>query len=440
MKKPPARLRAPMAERSQHVINRSNTVKRHSGSKPKLREDEGWPKKIGKAAYYGLIGDIVRTIEPHTEADPANLMVSTLLSFGNAIGRSAWIKLGPTRHYANNFAALVGDSARGRKGTGLDENEELYKAVEKIGDTDLWTSRIRGGLSTGEGMIAQLVDKEDEEVDKRLMLRVNEFAALLTVMCRPDNTMSPILRGAWDSGNLEVMTRNNPLRTEGAHVSLLANVTTEELRKRLSEVDRANGFANRFLFVMVRQTKFLPHAKRPRYEPIAGLLLKALRAGSRVGQVRWAMDAKELWEKEYVRLSIGPPEPLLSAVTARSAQHVARLAMIYALTDGPNENRQVFIREEHLRAALEVWRYCEDSARYIFGSSLGDDTADKIMEALRKHDDGLTRAEIYKDVFNCKTKSEEIQRALNFLASKGLAEMEEIKGNGRTSHVWYVAD
>ncbi len=32
-----------------------------------------WPEPLADEAFYGLAGDIVRTIEPHTEADPAAL-------------------------------------------------------------------------------------------------------------------------------------------------------------------------------------------------------------------------------------------------------------------------------------------------------------------------------------------------------------------------------
>ena len=32
-----------------------------------------WPQPLAEEAFYGLAGDIVHTIEPHTEADPAAL-------------------------------------------------------------------------------------------------------------------------------------------------------------------------------------------------------------------------------------------------------------------------------------------------------------------------------------------------------------------------------
>ena len=34
-----------------------------------------WPEPLGKAAFHGLAGDFVRLVEPHTEADPAALLL-----------------------------------------------------------------------------------------------------------------------------------------------------------------------------------------------------------------------------------------------------------------------------------------------------------------------------------------------------------------------------
>jgi predicted ArsR family transcriptional regulator len=42
-----------------------------------------------------------------------------------------------------------------------------------------------------------------------------------------------------------------------------------------------------------------------------------------------------------------------------------------------------------------VWRYCDDSARYIFGELLGDPLADEILQLLRATGrQGMTRTEI----------------------------------------------
>jgi hypothetical protein len=39
-----------------------------------------WPDPLGESAFRGLAGEIVRSIEPHSEADPAGLLVQLLVA------------------------------------------------------------------------------------------------------------------------------------------------------------------------------------------------------------------------------------------------------------------------------------------------------------------------------------------------------------------------
>ncbi len=45
-----------------------------------------WPGPLATEALRGLAGEIVRVIEPHSEADPAALLIQFLTAFGNAVG------------------------------------------------------------------------------------------------------------------------------------------------------------------------------------------------------------------------------------------------------------------------------------------------------------------------------------------------------------------
>jgi len=65
---------------------------------------------------------------------------------------------------------------------------------------------------------------------------------------------------------------------------------------------------------------------------------------------------------------------MFGQVTARAAQQVLRLSLVYAKLDGARR-----IKRQHLEAGLEVWRYCEDSCRYIFGDLIGDSTAETLL-------------------------------------------------------------
>ena len=51
------------------------------------REARNLPEPLRNEAFYGLAGNVVRIIEPHSETDPAALLMQFLGVFGNVIGR-----------------------------------------------------------------------------------------------------------------------------------------------------------------------------------------------------------------------------------------------------------------------------------------------------------------------------------------------------------------
>lgn len=379
-------------------------------------------------AYCGLVGEIVETIEPETEADPALILIGTLLAFGNWIGRKPYYQVESTRHYTNEFALFVGQSSKGRKGTGWDRIRALYIAAADCGNrNDIWSSRIKGGLSSGEGIIGQFTDAD---ADKRLMCVEPEFARTLAACERNGSTLSAIIRDAWDQGRLATLTRQ-PLEVDDAHVSIIGHITDTELRKRLSNTDAANGFANRFLFVHVERSQLLAHGGDDiDFKPLAQRLWTARTKAQGINRMTWTAKAAKQWEDAYAELSRDRGN-IIGGVSNRAEAHVIRLAMIYALMDCKD---QIFTR--HLDAALEVWRYCEDSARHIFQSMTGDSTADKILAAL-KQDEPTKLSEINRLLSNHKS-SAEVENALALLLKNKLVERTFVgNGKGRPAELWF---
>jgi hypothetical protein len=234
---------------------------------PEPQPDAGWPKLDTDKAYIGLVGDIIRTIEPTTEADPIAILLQLLTCFGNAVGRQPYYRVEADKHYPNLFCLLVGSSSKGRKGT---SRQRVMEPME-LADVEWESTRVESGLSSGEGLIYAVrderkgLDKNGDEVvldagasDKRLMIFEGEFASTLAVMRRDGNTLSPIIRNSWDGLRLSVLTRKEPLRSTDALVSIVAHITAEELRRELDRVSMANGFANRFLMACVKRSKLLP--------------------------------------------------------------------------------------------------------------------------------------------------------------------------------------
>lgn len=98
--------------------------------------------------------------------------------------------------------------------------------------------------------------------DKRLLVVEEEFASILKVIGRKENILSPVMRQAWDDGKLQVITKNSPACATDAHVSFVGHITKQELNRYLGTTECGNGFANRFLWVCVRRSKYLPEGAR----------------------------------------------------------------------------------------------------------------------------------------------------------------------------------
>jgi len=253
--------------------------------------------------------------------------------------------------------------------------------------------------------------------DKRLLIVESELASALRVMGREGSTLSPLIRQAWDTGDLRVLTKNSPAKATGAHIGIIGHITRDELLRFLTSTETGNGFANRFLWVCAKRSKLLPEGGQIHavdFSTMIQRLTNAANASQNAGELPRDQAARDIWREVYPVLSEGKMG-MLGSATSRAEAQVLRLALVYAVLD-----RARSIAAEHLLAALAVWDYCEASARYIFGDSLGNPEADKILQALRLVQAGLTRTEV-RDLFGRNRSSLEIDAALTALEERGLA-------------------
>jgi hypothetical protein len=344
----------------------------------------------------------------------------------------------------------VGPTASAAKGTSWKRVANVLAAV----DPDWAAQRVRNGLATGEGLIWHVRDpilgpiksvKHGQEsyhegvtdpgvTDKRLLAIEEEFARVMSAAGRPGNTLSPLLRQAWDSGRLEGLTKGKPAACAAPHVSLIAHCTPLELAGCLTRTDCSNGFGNRFLMLCARRSKLLPDGgalEPPGLAPLVDGLRAAADFARAAGELRRDSEARELWHAEYPRLVEGPGG-LAGALLARAAPHVMRLACLYALLDHSPQ-----VRAAHLHAALAFWDYCRRSVRHVFGDALGDPVADASDEALRQAPDGLGRDQIRNDVFNRHRSAAVVARALHTLRGLGRAHARLAATGGRPEERWY---
>jgi hypothetical protein len=377
------------------------------------------------------------------------VLIQVLVAVGNAIGRRPYFRVEADRHYLNLFTVLVGETSKARKGTSWGRVRWLLEQVDQA-----WTEqRIKSGLSSGEGLIwsvrdpimarekvrehgrvvaTQEVEADPGEPDKRLLVHEPEYAVVLRQIERQGNTLSAVLRQAWETGTLRTLTKNSPAQATGAHISTIGHITAEELRRYLTTTEAASGFGNRNLWLCVRRSKCLPRGGQAvDLAPFVERLRAAVTFARNLGEMDLDPTAGAVWEKVYPTLSEGKPG-LSGALIARGEAQTMRLACLYALLDC-----SALVRPEHLLAALALWDYCERSVRHVFGESLGDPVADELLLLLRGAKGGLTRTEI-RDFFGKHQPADRLARALGLLLKHNLARREQQQTAGRPAERWHA--
>jgi hypothetical protein len=409
------------------------------------------PPILGEAAYHGPVGQFLRAVAPYTEATDAAILGHLLAALGVYIGS------GPLAHGTKEPArvntVIVGPTSTGRKGTSLTPVDELMRVV----DEKFWKDQRVGGLSTGEGLVARVADIKrwnDETkayditpVEKRLYVVEEEFSKVLAQLRRDGNILSQVLRESYDSGNLSVMTRREPLQAFGAHIAITGHITPEELHDRFNHIEMANGFGNRFLWFAVKSDKVIARCEpipTSIYREFATIFGRNNRTDrppykravveGRVGVVPLATPAMERWEKEIYPYLREDRPGFAGALLARGPSLVLRVAFIYYLFDPPSTGESKGIQLTHLDAAMAVWNYCEESVQMLFKCRAGTFLGDKILELLAK---GPMSKDELNDHLSPKQKSEALG-VLAGLEQHGLVIKHMVKrdGAGRPATTW----
>ena len=181
-----------------------------------------WPV-LDPAAYHGVLGQIARDIEPHSEADPAGI----LLQLSDDVWLDDWTPVHSMRSRGRPIIATFIRSWWGKprnraRGQSWGRAQQVFNTIQE-------RPPIKGGLSSGEGLVDAVHDDIQKWVpetkknspghfviekpavaDKRLYVSESEFGRVLVVMDREGNSLSQFLREAWETGNMGSMTKNNP--------------------------------------------------------------------------------------------------------------------------------------------------------------------------------------------------------------------------------------
>jgi len=359
-------------------------------------EPEDWPK-VGNEAFYGPIGELASLVNVY-EADKMFLLVTLLTTLSVMVGPGPSTNVGPIRQSGSLFAVMVGDSASGKGGSW-----GAFKPLLQMIDPDFFSGQpmhVVGGFGSGEIVVktaASLTqpaeDKGDgtysiPKNDTRMLIKESEFAKLLRITQRKDSVLGQIMCDAFDGEPLQHRTMKNdkPLIALDHHIGVLAHITPQELDATLTSLEAANGFGNRFLWVLGKSSGHVPFSADefdytpeelaelseeelaelqdigglPEYDMVeARRLIEIIQERlQQAAHKRYRLSptaAKRFKELEAVIVS-DKPGGLAEPLIARGRVHFIRMALVYAIMDG-----STFIREAHLEAAFAVWMYCRDS-------------------------------------------------------------------------------
>jgi len=390
--------------------------------------------------FSGLTGRVTRTFEPHTEAAPTAIAAQFVVAFGAAVGSGPSFYVGETRHGMNEFLLVVGRTGRARKG---DSKNAALRPLE-IADPS-FSPCVASGLSSAEGLIYHVrdpmieIDKKGLEkavdrgaTDKRLLAVESEFSSVLKRFGQQGNTLSPLLRDAWDGKSvLRTLTKNTPVKATGAHIGVIAHTTAEDLHQHLDTVDIANGLGNRFLLVETERARVLPHPGRIAAHQLDRLVSEVratLDHAGRVQDLRWTASAAALWEGIYADLSRDLPG-LVGSMLARAEAHVLRLSSLYSLLSQAQE-----IDVPHLRSALAFWDVVDASARRIFAGRTGNREADRLREAFLPGQ-RMTLTEVQENIFKNHLPAGRLRDAIRLLVELEEFHLESEPTDGRPAAV-----
>jgi hypothetical protein len=378
-----------------------------------------------EAMFHGPIGQMAVACANHSEADPAAILAQSLALFGASCGRGPHVRAGNDRHPAALHVLVVGNSAKGGKGTSWAASRSMMRRV----DDEMVAKRVMNGFGSGEAVIAELApDPTTGRVtDERLIVYEAEFGGVLAKCHRDASTLGPVLRGSWDGVPLSNRTRGaGKLVAENYHLASIGHVTADELVERVDRVDIYGGTLNRLLHVWAERGELRPdggNVPDAVFAPCVAALRSSVEAARKTGEVTRTPDANERWHALYEELARDDPPGVLGHVISRAAPQALRLSLAYALAD---HSRTIGVA--HVDAAGAFWAYSRATAALIYGQTTGDPHADRLLAALRQAGPvGMNGRQVNAELNN---RTDAVKRARDLLVREGLAVVRKVPSTG----------
>lgn len=398
-----------------------------------------------EAVYHGLLGEAAVKLCESSEADPVAVLATLLAGYGVMVGPSPFVRIGADSHPPLIWPLILGHTSIGRKGTSWGVARSLLHPA----DPAFYRESVTAGLSSGEGLISDVADEDENDPANKGRLVVpggqarmvveTEYSVTMRRSAREGNSLGGVLRQAWDGDDLAVMTKAK-LRSTAPRIAILAHITPGEFRACVKNSEMAGGTYNRFLPIYSERGRVIAEgegADEAVVQTLSDRMATALLKARAAGKIGLTPDARKYWtEVVYPALSEAPPaDGPVAQFTARATPYARRLAMVYALADAA-----AIVDVPHLTAAYHLVNYSRATAAFVLGgaSGTGDPQLDKVLAELEQAGAaGLSRSQI-SAVFSRKLNRPALDDLLSKLESVAEVQRCEQSSAGRPSTRWVL--
>jgi hypothetical protein len=381
-----------------------------------------FPQPPSRAAFGGLVGELVAELATGTDASEVAMLGSLLAFLG--------VLYPATGHFGRSqstalFVGLVGPSTEGRKGTAMERAEV---AVSQCIGQSVVANIMFDGVNSGEGLVSALETRQKmfrNEPVSGLMYE-EEFATLLAAQSRDNSTLDPRMRAAWDGKALSNRKQASQQSIEPPYwVGALVSITPKELRDRAPRGAFTSGSFNRWLWLPVirRDIEVLDTPPDVPYQLRTRLSDSFHAAQQERPFLRHTVEAQRMladYSAHLLRAAVGMERDL----SARLVPIALRVGMVHAMVEGQRE-----VTRDHVARGIALTDYARSGIHWVFGMSAGDPITTLLLRTLMEDEAGvITKHQITQDITRDPVKR---QQAIDNLMDAGLVEKVTVKTGGR---------
>ena len=331
-----------------------------------------------KWAISGAAKDFVDLYEQCLESPPHFGYMASLTCLGSVLSNRLTLETG-LKVQPRLYTLLLGPSGASRKSTVMRETIGFFESsIFKVQGISL---NVCSGVGSDIGLLNQLEDS------KTILLNLDEFKQLTSKSGIQGSNLLPCLATLFDNSSYENRTRNQHIRIDDAHLSILA-ASTPETYESTWEPEFTNIGLNNRLFIVPgegeRGDGFPPVIPAEKLQEVQLKLCSIINHVGKFMKLSISPSAKKLYSEWYQNLE-------KSVHAQRLETYALRLMCLIAVNDLKSE-----VGEETVRKAISLcdWQL---EMRKLYTPVDADNTMAMMEEKIRrqlKAKGNLTRREL----------------------------------------------